>query len=112
MNRFRNQAGCLLLYAVGALMPLAFAQNVSFTQASNSPIAVGNRPSSVAVADFNGDGNLDAAVVNANDNSITVLLGNGNGTFTAASNSPIPVVACFLCNSVPTAIAIGDFNGD
>ena len=112
MNRFRNQAGCLLLFALGTFIPLARAQNISFTQAANSPIAVGNRPSSVAVADFNGDGNLDVAAVNANDNSISVLLGNGNGTFTPASNSPVPVVACFLCNSVPTAISVGDFNGD
>jgi hypothetical protein len=35
-----------------------------------------------------------------------VLLGNGDGTFTAASGSPVKV------GSNPISIAIGDFNGD
>ena len=33
------------------------------------------------MGDFNGDGNADLAVVNSNSNTLSVLLGNGNGTF-------------------------------
>jgi len=55
-------------------------------------------PVAVAVADLNGDGKLDLAVANYNDVSVTVLFGNGDGTFalsrfwTAGAN-PLYVVA-------------------
>lgn len=38
-------------------------------------------PSTVAAADFNGDGNLDVVVGDYLNEGVTVLLGNGNGTF-------------------------------
>jgi hypothetical protein len=58
------------------------------------------------VGDFNGDGKLDIATAN-NDatSSVSVLLGNGDGTFQA----PIQLASGGLD---PTAIAAGDFNGD
>src|SRR5438876_11534132 len=36
-------------------------------------------PDAVVTADFNGDGRLDLAVTNYSNNSVSVLLGNGNG---------------------------------
>ena len=58
------------------------------------------------MGDFNGDGNLDLAVANAEhgDNTVSVLLGDGNGGFSPAVNFPT--------GAAPTSIAIGDFNGD
>src|SRR5204862_250397 len=54
--------------------------------ANPNPITGFNGPNSIAVADFNGDGKLDLAVSNGADNlgsaSVTILLGNGDGTFT------------------------------
>src|SRR4051794_20111383 len=47
---------------------------------------VGSSPYSVAAGDFNGDGKLDLVVANFNSNSVSVLLGNGDGTFGAAVN--------------------------
>ena len=38
---------------------------------------------SVAVADVNGDGKPDLVVANQGSNTVSVLLGNGNGTFQA-----------------------------
>jgi hypothetical protein len=60
-------------------------------------------PDSVAVGDFNVDGKLDLAVANYATSSVSVLLGNGDGTFRpngsyTAGNSPY--------------VAVGDFNGD
>jgi hypothetical protein len=77
----------------------------TFTAAAGSPITVGSRPVSVAVGDFNGDGKADLAVANYVDNTVTVLLGNGDGTFTAAG-SPIVV------GNGPESVVVGDFNGD
>jgi dienelactone hydrolase len=64
----------------------------------------GGGPSAVATADFNGDGKLDLAVSNFNDNSISILLGNGDGTFKA------PVA--YGAGANPFSVATGDFNGD
>lgn len=78
-----------------------------FAQVFTSPIAGavnGTAPFAIVTGDFNGDGNLDLAVVNPSSNTVTILLGHGDGTFIAAAN---PATA----NS-PSAIAVGDFNGD
>ena len=57
---------------------LAPAQTVSFTA---SEITGSAGPGSVAVADFNGDGKQDLAVAELNPGSVSVLLGQGDGTF-------------------------------
>jgi uncharacterized protein (DUF2141 family) len=58
---------------------------------------------SVAVADFNGDGKLDLAVVTVGT-GLSVLLGNGNGTFQPPVSYP--------AGPVPVSLTVGDFNAD
>jgi uncharacterized repeat protein (TIGR01451 family) len=79
-----------------------------FNPAPGSPFPTGSQPSSVAVADFNGDGMPDLAVANQADGTVSVLLGNGSGGFSPMSGSPFSVGA----GSSPAAIVAGDFNGD
>jgi len=78
----------------------------SFTPFSGSPIAVGSFPQALKIGDFNNDGIQDLAVANSNDDTISILLGNGNGTFTAA-----PLVSAGI-TSFPFFLAVADFNGD
>jgi streptogramin lyase len=58
----------------------------TFRAAVNYGVGSGSAPTSVAVGDFNGDGKLDLAVANELSNNVSILLGNGNGTFQAAVN--------------------------
>jgi hypothetical protein len=74
----------------------------SFKAAGN--YAVGNHPVAVAAGDFNGDGSIDLAVANSASKTVSVLLGNGDGTFAKAADYDIGVV--------PGALAVTDFNGD
>ena len=60
--------------------------------------------SSVAVGDFNADGRLDLAVANSDSNNVSVLLGNGDGTFQA------PLT--FGAGSGASSVALGDLNAD
>ncbi|MGH9439560.1 MAG: FG-GAP repeat domain-containing protein, partial [Terriglobia bacterium] len=46
-----------------------------------SSYAVGRFPYSISTGDFDGDGKLDIAIPNVNDNTVSLLLGNGDGTF-------------------------------
>jgi len=80
--------------------------NGTFTEAKGSPVSVGAYPRSVVIGDFNGDDLLDLAVANETDSTVTILLGAGNGTFTQATGSPVPVGAN------PDSLSLGDFNGD
>ncbi len=73
---------------------------------SKTNFTLGNGPSSVAVGDFNGDGFLDLAATNRSDNTVSILLGNGNGTFAPQVHSP------FATGLTPVSIAVGDFNDD
>jgi hypothetical protein len=77
----------------------------SFSPAASFP--VGTTPQVVRTADFNNDGRLDLATTNfANypNGTLSVLLGDGQGGFGAASH--------FAGGVDPTALAVGDFNND
>jgi hypothetical protein len=67
---------------------------------------VGIDPQIVVTGDFNGDGKLDVAVVNSNFRvaPVSVLLGNGDGTFQPRRN--------YFGGNFVDGLAVGDFNGD
>jgi hypothetical protein len=81
-----------------------------FGQATEFPLLTitAAAPVSVAVGDFNGDGNADLAVANAHSNDVSVLLGDGQGGFGPATNFPVLT----SLTSRPAAVAVGDFDGD
>ncbi|MGH8799437.1 MAG: FG-GAP repeat domain-containing protein, partial [Casimicrobiaceae bacterium] len=74
-----------------------------------APFDVGLAPIAVAAADFNRDGKLDLVVANGSvgnttGQSVTVLLGKGDGVFGAPSR--------YATGPSPYAVAVADFNGD
>ena len=82
--------------------------NGTFTEVTGSPFALpanGTGPVAMTVADFNADGIPDLAIVNQTTKNVTVLRGNGNGTFTEFPNSPLAV------GNFPVAIASGALDG-
>src|SRR5437899_9562462 len=81
-----------------------------FTEAASSPYTVGNNPSSVVVADFNGDGFLDLAIANQGDNSISLFRGKGDGTFTEFPGSPFKLTnTSTVSETAPVAMVSSNF---
>ena len=66
--------------------------------------AAGNSPVAVVSADFNGDGKADAAVVNEKANTVSILLGSGDGSFEPAQD--------YAAGFGPDSVVAADFNGD
>ena len=60
----------------------------------------------LSLSDLNGDGNLDLTTSNQDDNSVSVLLGDGRGGFGPAAGSP------FAVGHAPYPHAVADVNGD
>lgn len=76
------------------------------TLRAGTSYTVGEGPTSVAIADLNGDGKPDLVVSTFWGNSLSILYGNGDGTFQPA--------ATFGVNDFfgPLCVLVGDFNGD
>jgi FG-GAP-like repeat/Abnormal spindle-like microcephaly-assoc'd, ASPM-SPD-2-Hydin len=79
----------------------ASAQTYLFNQAV---FATGVQPEALAAADFNGDGKLDLAIVNHGDDTVSILLSNGDGTFQPHVD--------YATGANPAWLAIADFNND
>ena len=76
---------------------------VAVVQPANAYTA-GASPTEVMTADFNRDGKLDLAVNNLGSYTVSILLGNGDGTFQSQVQ--------YATASMPQGVAIGDYNGD
>lgn len=79
-----------------AANPISFTPPISYT--------VENSPQSVKAYDFNNDGKLDLVLVNRTSNSVSVLLGKGNGSFQNAQS--------YAVGNSPRGVIAGDFNSD
>ncbi len=116
MTRVSRRLHLHILALVGVLLTMvlmsAFATGPAFA-AKKPPkhhpvhpmvVGVGFQPYAVVMGDFNKDGKLDLAVTNAQDNTVSVMPGRGDGTFAPQVTYPV--------GRYPEAVATGDFNGD
>lgn len=93
-----------------------FLGNGKGTFATGVTYNTGVTPVFVASADVNADGNLDlvvadsgaATTTNAVGNSVSVFLGNGDGTFILPGGTRMD----FAAGTTPTSLVIADFNDD
>jgi FG-GAP-like repeat/Putative Ig domain len=61
-------------------------------------------PGAITAGDFNADNKVDLAITNQANNTVAILLGNGDGTFQSPSES--------TTGNFAAGVAAGDFNGD
>jgi hypothetical protein len=101
-----KNAGIVALGAASALMAVmtiaAAASTVQFKEVQTYPVETD--PRFVAVGDFNRDGKPDLAVLNTGAGTISILLGNGDGSFQAANT--------FAGDTNSFFIGSADLNGD
>ncbi len=94
---------CSASLILAALAGTAFAQ-CPLTFSAFTTVSAGTAPLAMTSADVNADGKLDLIFANSGSASISVCMGNGNGTFVAAVN--------YAVGSSPVSVAAGDLNGD
>jgi len=93
INSADGTLGVMLGNGDGTLQPVQ-----TYTLGANA------HPQRLVLADVNGDGKLDAITANNGDDTVSVLLGNGNGTFQPAINVP--------AGANPVDVAVADMDQD
>src|SRR5438876_1164607 len=93
-----------LLLAIGLATGVARSVGAPLFAAPFLSFDTGNNPSAVAIGDLNGDNQLDLVVTNTVSNTVSVLLGGGDGSFGARAD--------FGTGGNPVSVAIRDLNSD
>ena len=85
-------------------VPDTLSDRNSLTYLPRVAYPVGGRPAEARIVDVSGDGRPDLVVENYTSNTLSILLGNGDGTLAPKVDYPTA--------AGPWSMAIGDVNGD
>lgn len=96
----------IIRFAILALIALVATGNAQIALDPAVSLPVGSQPEGIAAADFDGDGDIDFAVVVEAPDRIEIRLNGGGGAF--AVGTPILTGG----GTSPHALAAGDMNGD
>ena len=99
-----RQSSDSFVYQIEELERRLFLSTAIAAFQTQQTFATGTSPFSVAMADVNGDGKSDLLAANFNGASVSVLLGNGNGTFQPQKT--------FAAGASPYCVVSSDVNGD
>ena len=93
-------------HANGFSAPTSFTVTASPAGAFGTVMnnSTGTNPSGIASGDFNNDGKADLVTADSGANSVSILLGKGDGTFRPRAD--------YNAGNKPVSVAVGDFNGD
>ena len=95
---------CLRNFAFLTTQGQSFGVANRVLERSGMGFAAGDAPDSIAVADLDGDTVPDLVTANSISDDVSVLLGNGDGTFQAAMD--------FAAGHTPWRVAVADLDGD
>ena len=101
-----NKTKAALFFLISSLSWFyqATANEIDLTEYSHSLLHVGAGQPSIAVCDFNTDGDLDVIFANYSDNNIIAFKGNGKGDLQESGR--------FSVGENPTSIDVADINDD
>lgn len=95
--------------SVSVLLNTTTAGSSTVTFAAQQSFPMGTGPTSVTVADVNGDGKPDLIVTNIDDNNVSLLL---NTTAPGAATPSFAARQNFATGQLPNSAAVADINGD
>jgi len=103
-DRIGSAFGAHCLRLISCLAALVVASEAGAEALYSRSFEAGNGPTSVAVADLDGDTVPDLVTANLLGGDVSVLLGIGDGRFQAAVS--------FAAGANPRSVAVADLNGD
>ncbi|WP_188113255.1 FG-GAP-like repeat-containing protein [Nocardioides humilatus] len=106
VDKGRRRSAVLVAGLVATLVALGAAPADASQRRFTPPTSYStesSQPFSIASGDINGDGDPD--VVTSQEAGVSILLGNGDGTFAGATQTP-------CMSGAPDAVALADLDGD